>query len=341
MKKLCLLACSFISLSSFAQTLVQSDLPFSGLGWTSGVDTSYADPVPPGGASQTWDFSTLQYSYVDTSGFMDAAGTAYAGSFPSANLAAHDLTTNEWTYFTSAATGFYVNGFVTDTATYVINPRQMYVPVPFSYGDQHTDISSVSTPTIIQSLAAIVILNFHADFQADGYGTLITPTATYSNTLRVKETMLETDSLMIDYLGTGNYVFFASQQTQKNYFRWFQHGATANYILGIDADSLGNFATRSDYVMQWAVLGTNDITPESELGVYPNPVRDELRIQGHQITSVTIFNAASQEVIHIRSVSPAITNGLTVNVNSLAPGIYFYTADSGEKQFRGRFSVMH
>src|SRR6185295_11948739 len=100
-----------------------------------------------------------------------AAGTPYASTFPSANLAAHKLSTNEWTYFTSSSTGFYVNGFVTDTLTFVIDPQQMYVPVPFSSGDTKTDISRVVIDTTFLTYAAQIRINFHADFLADGYGS--------------------------------------------------------------------------------------------------------------------------------------------------------------------------
>src|SRR5689334_15551108 len=99
MKSICTLALSLLLSGAYAQTLTQSDLPFAVLGWTSGTDTNYTDPVPAGGAAQSWDFSTLQYSYVDTSGFGVSAGTPYASTFPGANLAAHKLSTDEWTYF--------------------------------------------------------------------------------------------------------------------------------------------------------------------------------------------------------------------------------------------------
>jgi hypothetical protein len=341
MKNIYLLAIAFISLGSSAQTLVQSDLPFAGLAWTSGVDTNYADPIPPGGSSQNWDFSTLQYSYVDTSGFGVAAGTPHASTFPGANLAAHKVSTNEWTYFTSSSTGFYINGYVNDTITIVIDPPQMYVPVPFSYGDMHTNISRVVIDTTLLGFPAQIIINFHADFHADGFGSLTTPTATYPSTLRVKETMLETDSFMVDYLQTGTYTLFATVESQKTYFRWFQHGATANYILGIDADSLGTFATRSDYVMQWAVLGTSENTFESGLFVHPNPASSLVTIESSPdaLSAVDFYNLTGEKILHAGD--GGYRHGkIHADVSGWPPGIYFYTATAEGKQFRGKISVV-
>ncbi len=348
MKKIYFFILHSIAFNSFSQTLMQSDMPFAGLVWTSGTDTNYSDPIPSGGSAQNWDFSTLQYSYIDTSGFEAAAGTPYASTFPGATLASHKAGSNDWTYFNSASTGFYINGFTSTAFTAVINPQQMYVPVPFSYGDQHTDVSRVVIDTVYLTFNAQVILNFQADFHADGYGSLTTPTATYANTLRVRETMLETDSLMLDYLGNGNYTLFGSQQSQKNYFRWFQHGGTANYILGIDADSLGNFATRSDYVMQWAVLGTNEIATENSLSVFPNPANEKLTIDNGRspITSFEIFNILGEKVINIAPENGSkppmlLSSRMSFDITDWTPGIYFYRALNGEKLLQGKFSVVH
>ena len=340
MKKIYLLAFTILSTATYAQTIVQGDLPFSGLAWTSGVDTNYADPVPPGGASQNWDFSTLQYSYIDTSGFQDAAGTPYASTFPGANLASHKVSTDEWSYFISSSTGFYVNGFATPASAFVLNPPQMYIPVPFSYGDMHTDISRIVIDTTFSTYAAQIIINFHADFHADGYGSLITPTATYPNTLRVKQTMLETDSLMVDYLGNGNYILLGSQQSQKTYYRWYQHAGTANYILGIDADSLGVMATGSDYVMQWAVLGI-PVTEENTLAVFPNPASNQITITGvNGLTTIEFYNMPGQKVYRSDGEQLHLQNGeLKLDVTDWEPGVYFYHAVSGQKEFRGKFCI--
>src|SRR5438046_740317 len=107
MKKIYFALLCLCSFGVRAQTLVQSDLPFSGLAWASGVDTTYSAAIPAGGSGQTWNYSTLQYNYVDTSGFGDAAGTPYANIFPASNLSAYKQSTHEWTYFISSSTGFY------------------------------------------------------------------------------------------------------------------------------------------------------------------------------------------------------------------------------------------
>ena len=349
MKKIYLLALSFFSLSAIAQTIVQSDMPFAGLAWTSGTDTTYSAAIPAGGAGQNWNYSGLQYDYVDTSGFGNSAGTPYATSYPSANLAAHKISTDEWTYFTSASTGFYVNGFVSPgAAPFVLNPPQMYVPVPFSFGDTHTDISRIVIDTTFSTFAAQIIINFHGDFVADGNGSLTTPTATYPSTLRVKQTMLETDSLMVDYLGNGNYSLLGSQQSQHTYYRWFQHGGTANYILGIDADSLGTTATRSDYVIQWGVLGTNEIALSKDINLYPNPSSDKVTIvtTKNNFEELDVYNQLGSKVFSGNSQDLSAgqlnnRNRMDLDVSEWPAGIYFYSVTSGEKLVRGKFSVVH
>jgi len=343
MKKLYLILFTFISSVSIAQTIVQSDLPFAGLGWASGVDSNYSAAITPGGTGQSWDYSGLQTDYVDTSGFANAAGTPYAGNFPSANLAAFDQSTGDWSYFTNSSTGFYVNGFVTGGAPFVLSPPQMYIPVPFSYGDAQTNISRVEIDTVLGGFPAKIIINFHADFNADGSGSLITPTTTYSSTLRVKETTLETDSLLIDYTMTGNYTLISAQQYQTSNYRWYTHGGTANYILGIDADSLGTTATRSDFIMQWAMLGTNDLTASSTIKVFPDPATDYITINtsNTSIESLEIYNIVGEEVQLPGGNISFGTNDIKLDVNELKPGIYFYSVHTGNNIIQGKFSVQH
>jgi hypothetical protein len=342
MKKFYLLLIVFATTNTFAQTLDQSDLPFAGLGWTSGVDTSYSASVPAGGTGQSWDFSGLQYDYVDTSGFADASGTPYAGIFPTSNLASHDLSTGDWSYFTNSSNGFYVNGFVTNAVPFVISPPQLYVPVPFSYGNTQTNISRVEIDTIIQGFAAKIIINFHADFEADGSGSLITPAATYPSVLRVKETMLETDSFLIDYIGQGSYTLISAQQTQTTSYRWFTHGATANYIMGITADSIGTTATQSDYLIQWAVLGTNDLNVSNFLKVYPDPGTEYVTISNGTIpcSSLDVYNILGENVYSASSNSFGQAE-LKLNVSDWTPGIFYFTVKAGMNTTQGKFTVQH
>ena len=339
MKKIYLITLlSFAFDTSRAQTIEQSDLPFAGLAWTSGVDTTYNDAIPAGGAAQSWDFSSLQYDYVDTSGFGEAAGTPYANAFPDANLAAHKVSTNEWSYFSATSTGLYVEGYVNDSITLDFNPRQMYVPVPFSYGNTHTDISRIVIDTVFLTYDARVIINFQGDFHAEGSGSLITPTATYPSTLRVKQTLLQTDSLMVDYTGTGNYVLLGSQQTQQTFFRWYQHGGTANYILGLDADSLGNFANRSDYVLQWAVLDVSTVENSDSPIVYPNPTTHEVKIYpGNKAYHQFLLYDYTGKLV--RSIE--LNSEKILDVSTLPAGIYFYSVSAADKQVNGKLNIMH
>jgi len=342
MKKLYLFLLAFGSSFSFAQTIDQSDLPFAGLGWTSGVDSNYIVVIPAGGTGQSWNFSGLQYDYIDTSGFANAAGTPYAGNFPTANLAAHNSATDEWSYFTNSSTGFYINGFVSNTAPFIISPPQMYIPVPFSYGDMHTNISRVEIDTFIAPFATKIILNFQSDFHADGSGSLITPTGTYPSTLRIKQTILETDSILVDVSMTGNYVYASGRITQTSNYRWYTHGAVANYILGLNADSLGISSTGSDYLMQWAMLGINDLTSSPALKVYPDPATENVTISSSTspINSFEVYNIIGKKVQHNENISSAQAE-LKLDVSNWIPGIYFYIIQTGSTTVQGKFSVQH
>src|ERR1043165_1935927 len=110
-----LLCCLFFAawFCASSQTIIsQSDLPTPGTKIIIITDTLPAVLPGPGGPSQTWDFSLLANGGVDTTIFVDPAGTLYASSFPTANLANFNASSDsDVGYFNSSASAFSVLGF--------------------------------------------------------------------------------------------------------------------------------------------------------------------------------------------------------------------------------------
>lgn len=334
MKKIFTILVFFSSNALHSQTITQSDLPFAGLGWTMGRDTNYVTPVPAGGTGQSWNFSSLQNVVEDTAYFMDAAGTPYAGSFPSANICTHRANTSNWAYFTNSSSGLYVNGFVTDTGLYALSPPQMYVPVPFSYGDSHTDISRFQIDTVYSGFNARAIFHFHNTFEGDGTGSLVTPTGNYPSTLRVRQTQLETDSFLVDLLGTGNYQLIGPPtQRQTTIYRWYRHGGTANYLMGLVADSLGNNSASSEYLLQYIVLSGNALSAVPGLNVYTAISGMQLVVSSKEVPEVfELYEATGQKVHAIRPYRP-VTH---IDLTGFSPGLYLYRAVIRGQPFTGK-----
>lgn len=327
-----------LSASVFAQpTITTAELPIAGLAWTTANDSAYFTPVLPGGANVTWDYSGLLNSYIDTVGFRASAGTPYASSFPTSNLAAYDPASGAWTYVTTNSTGLYFDGFTEPTfGTLNFSTPQLVVPVPFSFGSTRTNNSGFTVDTNLNGTNIRFEIAIQSQFEGDGYGTVILPTGNYNNVLRVKTTTLSTNTISTELVpGTGIYIPVSTSQSQSTTFSHYQEGATASFILDIDADSLGLTTNSSSYLLQSVVLSTPELSESREATVYPNPASNSLLIEGVGFEkSITVYGIDGKIVS--LSVTPSGVDG-RVDVSNLSNGLYFFTA--GKRA--GKFTVQH
>lgn len=87
------------------------------------------------------------------------------------------------------------------------------------------------------------------------------------------------------------------------------------------------------------VVGVNDLPLEMEISSYPNPVSNNLIIDGlgnQSSMKIDVFNVLGQLVYSVESVK---MNSQTINLESLKPAIYFLiiTDDSGNMVYRKEF----
>ncbi|MCX6291973.1 MAG: T9SS type A sorting domain-containing protein [Bacteroidetes bacterium] len=350
MKKIYLLTSLILPLMAAAQpTVTQSDLPVAGLAFIMGTDTGYSAAITPGGANQSWNYSTLADVRDDTSGFISSAGTPYLSTFPTSNLAANNPLNNTWYYYTSDSSGFYVNGIAGPGSptggVVIISPAQLYAPVPFTYNDTRNNISRVVVDTVYSGFNAQFVLNFNETFLADGFGTLTTPTGFYSSVLRIKITTLQIDSAYWDPFSTGTYspvpsAFFSPIIHQSTFYRWVQDQQPA-YVLGIGADSLGTTANYSEYLTSYVILSNQDHAAQQHtMLVYPNPANENICFRntsnGEAILSIRNFLGQEMENRMIGHDKP-----VSVDVSKYANGIYSYSVVTGREKKSGTFSVQH
>ena len=333
----------FFCLSTFMvvnaqSTITTAELPFAGLAWTNANDTNYYDPILPGGANVTWDYSGLINQFVDTAGFVNATGTPYASNYPSSNLAAHNLATDAWAYYSSNSTGFYQNGFSDNTGNFILLSPALIAPVPFTFGNTRSNTARISIDTAVSGQNVRVAINVQSHFEADGYGTVILPNGTHNDVLRVKVTEITYDSISVAII-PGLYVPFSNSASQVTHFRYFKSGVTASYILNIDADSLGQFATTSAYMLQSAVLSAPEANATNQVLPYPNPASEYLYFSNAlPNTSVTMISMDGKSVR-----LPLSSNGknTVANVSGLTDGIYFYHYQSSTGLTSGKISIHH
>ncbi len=182
-----------------AQPAITDTASFIPIGYGDSISV-ITSAIPPGsaGANQTWDFSALTPTTAGYVSFVYANTTPYFASYPGATRAVKIQIPTGTIYeydIVSPTKVEMLAGNVSATTgdDYTPNPKTM-VPIPFHFGDVVVD-------TFIVNAAGpyTVTMTF------EGYGTLITPFATYSNVIRMKRSFGGSD-YYIDFYATSPFV---------------------------------------------------------------------------------------------------------------------------------------
>jgi len=186
-------------------------LTFSNLAPVPGdVSTSYnADTagVSPGsaGAGQNWNFSGLNVLTTQTIFiYVQPSSTPYFASFPSATVAF--TTGNLYSYIIAGPSEYSIIGISSSMYTMNYTDPEVLYSFPFSFGNNFTD-----------SLAGSYLLSGNnyvrkgtRTVTADGWGTLILPSGTYNNTLRVKciQDFIDSSAMGVSHIYNTTYLWY-------------------------------------------------------------------------------------------------------------------------------------
>ncbi|MCC7233360.1 MAG: T9SS type A sorting domain-containing protein [Bacteroidia bacterium] len=178
MKKLLPVILILISSGAFTQPVMLNgnNLPAAGNSFNVTVASLSPAGVGSAGANQIWDFSSLTFSQAGTIDVISPAASPIGSSFPTANYCM--AFSGTYSFFKTSATDMEVQawritqpGFGSD---YTPDPRTLLI-FPFNFNDSVTD--SYQKVGGVQNTVTITY---------DGYGTLITPTATYNDVVRIR-----------------------------------------------------------------------------------------------------------------------------------------------------------
>ncbi len=346
MKKFYLLLVILLSSESFAQiTITSTDLPQQGWGFINGNDTAYNAAIPAGGASQSWNYSSLVNNKQDSLLFLNATGTPYAGTFTSANLAVNDPQEGIWAYFISNSTGLYLNGGTVPGfgGALVNNPPEMLIPAPFTYMSTYNGYARAQYDTTLLGYPTRIVRYRSVAMLGDGYGSLVLPTGTFNNTLRIKTTVLETDSVYQDYgFGYQPAIGFTPIQTQTTNFKWLRNGG-GTLLLEIEADSLGQTGNHSQYMILFAIVSVNEVAGNSSAVIYPIPADEWIQIdfsyEQPPGNTLNVYDAAGKFIAtHLHQSGRMFR----LPVTNLESGIYFFELKTKQGvSERKKFVVMH
>lgn len=167
------------------------------------------------GKNVTWDYSNLKKSdKTNTQWIVSPKEVDEAGAYPEATLV-EKYADGKYVFLQTDKTKTYLLGFVDEKSNVKINYPQpvLIAKRPISYSDIFTDLY-----TTTYSVNGMDFLGKGTvTIEADGFGTLILPNKTYTNTLRIKITQNQSDKLK-QYNSTNNmtivtYVWFDKNHT--------------------------------------------------------------------------------------------------------------------------------
>ena len=317
MKKLLLIIFLF-PLFIQAQTIQGSAFPAIGSIYT--LDLADTTGVPNGnpGASQTWNYASLiSTAKTQVDSFLMPSATPYGGTFPTAQIAVHQVAPNTdyYVYYHDDGSEYQRIGNVQPDVVIYSNPANEF-PYPVSYGSGFND-TYYSTYTNVSSGFTVDMAGTTA-LIADGAGTLILPSGTYSNILRVKGTRDEHDTIFS--IPT---VYYHILVTYYDYYQAFLYYPLLSITITDAIPSFGPAIHTKTVGFRSGTDGIHEtISAISTITVSPNPsatgiFQFRLNNNNEKISKIEVSDITGKVVC-------SVTNSNEVNLSERSKGIYFY-----------------
>jgi hypothetical protein len=285
------------------------------------------------GATVTWDLSGLTTLFTDSVEYIACAPTPYCDSFPGSTLAS--TTDGSWfDYYTTDVNQFAsVGSYGSSLGTFYSDPGAI-IKYPMTY-------STVSVDSSVYVSGGSAFVNVVDSFNGDAYGTLILPSGTYTNVLRVHVVSHERDSF--DF-GTPTVDTFRSES-----YYWYTPGCH-HPLLVMYYDTTGSGTSYLSNVWYSPVTSTTSVADATgfnvhELSVYPNPANDnlQLRLFAKAKTSATItvtdMTARLASAPMNRELQPGY-NSVSYNTASLPAGMYLLRVNTATENFVRKISIV-
>jgi|GEM_PF-1192441 len=286
----------------------------------------------PSGAAVTWDFSALNTLSIDTINFMDCASTPFCDSFTGSNIAYLNLGNYTYEDATGSAlstVGSYFGGFYL-----YLNQPQCILFYPATYHSSHQDTFSAQ---VTLGSGYSQYLTGTDSFYCDAYGTLILPSGSYPNVLRVYHVNIVKDS--IAYMG----VSFSVSTSRTESYSWYDTGFHYS-LLSIGYDTAGSTSSYVSgvgyYTIPPPLSNATLSTSETPLTIYPEPATTYLNLDVHIDNAEGAYVTVSDLLGHIVKTIPSTQirqgfNDINIRITDLNDGVYIvsvHTAFGDTKQ---------
>lgn len=299
----------FLVARSQGPTLTFSNIaPVPGDIFTSfNADTTGVSPQNAG-AGQNWNFSGLNVLTSQTVfTYVQPSSTPYFASFPSATVAF--TTGNLYSYIKAGPLEYSIIGISSNMYTMNYTDPDVLYSFPFSFGNNFTD-----------SLAGSYLLSGNnyvrkgtRTVTADGWGTLILPSGTYNNTLRVKciQDFIDSSAMGVSHIYNTTYLWYdgINKTPMLNILK--------STVTRNGTPVYGNFVAVS--------AGASGISEKPGLGpvvhLFPNPATDAIHVKLNKLSAfkMEIITLAGNIIFSKTSCS----DNETTDISRYPEGIYF------------------
>jgi hypothetical protein len=290
--------------------LVNTMTPFP-VGYTDSGYSAAATIAPgSGGAGVTWNYSTLTPIVGGVIQIVDPSTTPYFSTFPTATFCAKLMPVTGGSAYvyervSSAKWEQLANNYagVGTGDDYTPNPESQ-IRFPMSYLDSFVDTFQKTTggPNTVT-------------ITYDGYGTLITPFATYTNVVRIKK-----------YWGPGDFDY-----------NWYQTSPNIGIIANFDASG-NKYGFFRPPTSEKVSLPNGNVTAAT---IFPNPAASSfmLLLTGMPDLTHTIFMITDVAGKVVRQI-PVTGEQTSVQCDRMPAGLYFYTVyNNGTRVANGKLVI--
>lgn len=281
--------------------------------------------ISPGSAGMgaVWDYSGMGANFYDTSSFVDCSTVSHCSDYPGANLVkqygqshyvmpdfefyrvSDDKLELFGTYFFSGEIAPYANAFTV-------------LSYPLSYGGSFVDSFSYveSSSTVI---GADTVL-------ADAYGTLLLPSGSYANVLRLKRRIVE--NIVLGYTSPDGSI----QDVYIDSYEWWSADLKARLLQISYRKAIANTTHYDTSIRYYVGAVPNKIVNVEEATastIFPNPATSQVIVSSLVSSGVVRFRDMLGHVVLERILSGTRT---AIDVANLPRGLYITTINDVHPQ---------
>jgi hypothetical protein len=267
----------------------------------------------------TWNFANLVNTGNSSESYIACSAAPSCAIMTGTNMVGTNSST--YAYYISSSTKFSMRGMEASGVTFDYSDPEEMVHFPFSTGNNYVD--SFTTSYVSSGLPMVrkgyVVVN------ADAWGTLITPSGTFNNVLRIHRVKHFTDY----YSGNPLMNSFEGQ------YYWIQPG-NHEFILFCDSLDYGTgYTTTSFYTDLTPVNDINEVNSTvNTISIAPLPANERLNVrflhgeEGNVGFSITDMLGREAKTIPPSNYSKG-ENSISIDIVGLPAGIYLFNINDG------------